>query len=92
MLVPSVLRRRGNLEVRLSNLWLGDEGSSRDGEAAADRAERLSHDGETAPLSAACAGCQSLHGGTEGGDEKRLSLLLMLLLEFKGTFWKTNGM
>lgn len=55
------------MEVRLSNLWLGDEGSSRDGEAAADRAEILSHDGETAPLSAACAGCQSLHGGTEGG-------------------------
>lgn len=57
----------GNVEVRLSNLWLGDEGSSRDGEAVADRAEILSHDGETAPLSAACAGCQPLHGGTEGG-------------------------
>lgn len=57
----------GNMEDRLSNLWLGDEGSSRDGEAAADRAEILSHDGEAAPLSAACAGCQSLDGGTEGG-------------------------
>lgn len=67
MLVPNVLRRRFNMEVRLSNLWLGDEGSSRDGEAAADRAEILSHDGETAPLSAACAGCQSLDGETEGG-------------------------
>lgn len=56
-----------NKEVRLSNLWLGDEGSSRDGEAAADRAEILSHDGETTPLSAACAGCQSLDGEAGGG-------------------------
>lgn len=64
------LKSRQLKQVRLSNLWLGDEGSSRDGEAAADRAEILGHDGETAPLSAACACCQSLDEGTEGGMNK----------------------
>lgn len=43
-----------------SYLWLWDEGSSRDGEAVVDLAEILSHDGQTTPLSAACACRQPL--------------------------------
>lgn len=45
-----------------SYLWLRDKGPSRDGEAVADRAEILSHNGKTAPLFAACAGRQPLEG------------------------------
>lgn len=43
-----------------SYLWFRDEGPSRDGEAVVDGAEILSHDGQAAPLFAACAGCQPL--------------------------------
>lgn len=43
-----------------SYLRFGDEGPPGDGEAAVDRAEVLSHDGETAPLSAARTGRQPL--------------------------------
>lgn len=45
-----------------SYLWFGDEGPSRDGEAVVNGAEILSHDGQTAPLFAACAGRQPLDG------------------------------
>lgn len=57
-----------NLEILIpfikvkSYLWFGNEGPSRDGEAVADSAEILSHDRQTAPLSAACAGRQPLDG------------------------------
>lgn len=43
-----------------SYLRFGDEGPSRDGEAAVDCAEILGHDGETTPLSAARTGRQPL--------------------------------
>lgn len=45
-----------------SYLRLRDKGPPRDGEAAVDRAEVLSHDGEATPLSAARAGRQPLWG------------------------------
>ena len=54
-----------------SYLWFGDKGPSRDGEAAADSTEVLSHDGQTAPLFGACAGCQPLDG------EDRYSILVL---------------
>lgn len=47
---------------RAPYLWFGNKGLPRDDEALVDGAEVLSHDGETAPLSAACAGCQPLDG------------------------------
>lgn len=48
-----------------SYLRFRDEGPSGDGEAAVDGAEILSHDGETAPLSAARAGRQPLGRGRQ---------------------------
>lgn len=60
-------------KVRLSNLGLGDEGSSRDGKAAADREEILNHDGQTAPLPAAWAGYHSLDRGNTKKKKKNES-------------------
>lgn len=54
------LNQWGEVNDSHIHLWLRDEGPSRDGEAVVDCAETLSHDGQTAPLFAASAGCQPL--------------------------------
>lgn len=53
-----------------SYLRFGDEGPPGDGEAAVDCAEVLSHDGETAPLSAARTGRQPLERRREGKKKR----------------------
>lgn len=55
-----------------SYLWFGDEGASRDGETAVDGAQILSHDGQSAPLSALRAGGQPLDGGDRGAHNQNL--------------------
>lgn len=54
------LGQRSEVDHSDVHLWFGDEGASRNSEAAVNGAEVLSHDGETTPLSAACAGGQPL--------------------------------
>lgn len=58
---PKILSTPSLIEA-CSYLGFRDEGPSRDGEAAVDGAEVLSHDGEATPLSAARTGCQPLGG------------------------------
>lgn len=61
MIVPNVEILSIMIKVK-SYLWFRDEGPSRDGEAVADCAEILGHNGKTAPLFAARAGRQPLDG------------------------------